>query len=48
VVSIPINHLFPAGAKTVAGKIQAVILVVCDKGLVMEGSRAAGLKFKVK
>jgi hypothetical protein len=29
VVSIPINHLFPAGAETIARKMQAVILVVC-------------------
>jgi len=30
VVSNPNNNLFPAGAKTLAGKIQAVTLVVCD------------------
>jgi hypothetical protein len=33
VVRNPNNHLFPAGAETVAGKIQALILVVCDCGI---------------
>ena len=30
VVSIPVNHLYLAGAETIARKIQVVILVVCD------------------
>jgi len=30
VVSIPINHLFPAGAENIARKIQAAIPAVCD------------------